>query len=111
MGKKEALMTAATVEGRHEIGSTVSPEIVHDKEPTRGLLEHYAAFLADYRLRMTPRQADRYIGKKSNTVLGAIQRKEIRYYENGSRYEVTPIALAEWLERYDKPIEPDPLPG
>lgn len=85
--------------------------IADNNDPTSSLLEHYAAFLADYRLRMTPRQADKYIGKKSNTVLGAIKRKEIRYRENGSRYEVTPLALAEWLEKYDPPIEPDPLPS
>ena len=82
-----------------------------DKEPTEDLLTYYASFLADYRLRMSPRQADKYIRKKSNTVLGAIQRKEIRHYKNGSRYEVTPLALAEWLLKYDKPIEPDPLPS
>lgn len=81
------------------------------RSPTSELLEHYAAFLADYRLRMTPRQADKYIGKQANTVLGAIKRKEIRYYEHGSRFQVTPLALAEWLEKYDKPIEPDPLPS
>ena len=85
--------------------------ITDNKDPTYSLLEHYAAFLADYRLRMTPRQADRYIGKKSNTVLGAIERREIRYHKNGSRFEVTPLALAEWLEKYDPPIEPDPLPS
>ena len=82
-----------------------------NKDPTEALLTYYAAFLADYRLRMTPRQADRYIGKQSNTVLGAILRKEIRHYKNGSRYEVTPMALAEWLLKYDPPIEPDPLPS
>ena len=75
------------------------------------LLEQYAAFLSDYRLRMSPRNADKYIGKKSNTVLGAIQRKEIRYYKNGTRFEVTPMALAEWLMKYDQPVEPDPLPS
>lgn len=82
-----------------------------NRDPTEGLLEQYAAFLADYRLRMTPRQADKYIGKKANTVLGAILRKEIRYYENGSRFEVTPLALAEWLMRYHPPVEPEPLPS
>ena len=75
------------------------------------LLEYYATFLADYRCRMTPRQADKYIGKASNTIRGAIERKEIRYYKNGSRYEVTPLAIAEWLDKYDRPIEPEPLPG
>ena len=80
-------------------------------DPAESLLKYYAAFLSDYRLRMSPRKADRYIGKHSNTVLGAIQRKEIRYYKNGSRYEVTPMALAEWLMRYDQPVEPDPLPS
>lgn len=88
-----------------------SKSISDNKDPTNALIEHYAAFLADYRMRMTPRQADRLIGRRSNTVLGAIQRREIRYYRNGSRYEVTPIALAEWLEKYDRPIEPDPLPS
>ena len=87
------------------------PIIPDNKDPTYQLLEGYAAFLADYRMRMTPRQADRFIGKKSNTVIGAIKRKEIRYYENGSRFEVTPLALAEWLKKYDQPIEPDPLPS
>lgn len=86
------------------------PIITDNKDPTYQLLEGYAAFLSDYRMRMTPRQADRFIGKKSNTVIGAIKRKEIRYYENGARYEVTPLALAEWLKKYDQPIEPDPLP-
>lgn len=86
-------------------------EILPDNNPAEWLLKHYAAFLSDYRLRMTPREADRYIGKSSNTVLGAIKRKEIKYYQNGSRYEVTPMALAEWLMKYDRPVEPDPLPG
>lgn len=85
--------------------------IADNKDPTYDLLQHYAAFLADYRSRMTPRQADKYLGKKANTVLGAIQRKEIRHYRNGNRFEVTPIFLAEWLEKYDQPIEPDPLPS
>ena len=95
-----------------KVGMTMPTQIVTDnKELTTSLLEHYAAFLADYRERMTPRQADKYIGKRANTVLGAIQRKEIKHYKNGSRYEVTPLALAEWLEKYDRPVEPDPLPG
>ena len=85
--------------------------ITDNKDPTKDLISHYAAFLADYRCRMTPRQADSYIGKRANTVLGAIKRREIRYHVNGSRYEVTPMALAEWLEAYDRPIEPDPLPS
>ena len=88
-----------------------SKSISDNKDPTNALIEHYAAFLADYRLRMSPRKADKYIGKHANTVLGAIRRKEIRYYKNGSRYEATPLALAEWLLKYDKPIEPDPLPS
>ena len=82
-----------------------------NKDPEESLLKHYAAFLSDYSLRMSPRNADKYIGKKSNTVLGAIQRKEIRYYKNGTRFEVTPMALAEWLMKYDQPVEPDPLPS
>ena len=90
-------------------GDLMPETIVPNKDPTRSLLEHYAQFLADYACRMTPRQADKLIGKQANTILGAIKRKEIRYYVNGSRYEVTPMAIAEWLEAYDRPVEPDPI--
>ena len=79
-------------------------------DPVTSTLQNYLALLADYKARMTPRQADRYIGKKSNTILGAIEREEIRYYTNGKGYEVTPLAIAEWLDTYCKPHEPRPLP-
>lgn len=90
----------------------MTDEIVPDgTDIAAELVKHYAMFLADFRERMTPRQADRYLRMPSNTVLGAIQRGEIQHYKRGNRYQVTPIALAKWLERYDKPIEPNPLPG
>ena len=98
-------------EGNVKPGDPMPTEILADNNIVDDLIRYYAAFLSDYRMRMTPGQADRYIGKKHNTVLGAIRRKEIRYHKNGSRYEVTPMALAEWLMKYDRPVEPDPLPG
>lgn len=73
------------------------------------MLHHYVQLLADYKCRMSPREADRYIGRKADTIRGAIERGEIRYYKSGKGYEVTPIAIAEWLDTYCKPVEPNPL--
>lgn len=69
-----------------------------------------AEVLADFRSRMTPREADKYLGVRANTVRGAIERGEIEYIRIGTRCAVTPAALAEWVERY-LVVRPDPLAG
>lgn len=69
-----------------------------------------SAALADFNSRMSPRQADRFIHVDSGTVRGAIERREIAYIKIGSRYKVTPAALAAWVEEY-LTTKPDPLPS
>lgn len=85
--------------------------IITERPDTATQLEReYADILANFRCRMTPRKADRYLGVKSNTIQGAIERREIEYLKVGGAYRVTPKALAEWLERFCT-VKPDPLPS
>ena len=88
----------------------MSDSSLPNKDPTSELITHYAEVIADFKCRMTPRQADAYLGLKANTVLGAIERREIRHIRNGTRYQVTPAFLAEWIENY-KVVQTDPLPS
>lgn len=68
------------------------------------------AMFDDYLQRMSPSEADKRISRAANTIKGAIERGEIRYYKTGSRKEVTPVFIAEWLMKYAL-VEPTPLPG
>ena len=58
------------------------------------------AVLEDYALRMTPTEADGFLGRKHGTVSAAIKRGEIepyRFPDAPGRAFVTPAMLAEWL--------------
>lgn len=85
--------------------------LLQERDRADEMVSSYMALLADYRARMSPSDADKYLHKRNNTIRGAIERREIRFYRNGTRYEVTPMALAEWLQRCEVPVEPDPLPS
>lgn len=75
-------------------------EIVPNKDPTAEMLCHYADVLSNYRARMSPHVADRYLGVRSGTVKGAIERHEIECINVHGTYKVTPKALAEWIETH-----------
>ena len=58
------------------------------------------AILADYAQRMSPTEADAFLGRKHGTVSAAIKRGEIepyRFADAPDRAYVTPTMLAEWL--------------
>lgn len=61
----------------------------------------YETVLADYAQRMTPTEADTFLGRRNGTISSAIKRGEIRPYrfpDAPTRAFVTPRILAEWLE-------------
>lgn len=61
----------------------------------------HEAVLADYAQRMTPTEADAFLGRRNGTISSAIKRGEIRPYrfpDAPTRAFVTPRILAEWLE-------------
>ena len=74
------------------------------------MVAEYVDILANFRCRMTPREADAYLGIKHDSILGACKRKEIEHSMAGSGYRVTPKALAIYV-RDHLTIKADPLPG
>ena len=61
------------------------------------------AILADFAERMTPTEADRFLGVANGTVSAAIKRGEIKPYrfpDAPTRAHVTPLMLAEWLQGF-----------
>lgn len=58
--------------------------------------------LADYAQRMSPSEADHFLGLRNGTVSSAIRRGEIEPYVFDSRCKVTPAMLAEWLTTHCK---------
>ena len=62
-----------------------------------------ASILADFAERMTPTEADRFLGVANGTTSAAIRRGEIRPYrfpDAPRRAYVTPSMLAEWLQGF-----------
>ena len=60
----------------------------------------YEGVLADYAQRMSPTEADAFLGRRRGTVSAAIKRGEIdpyRFPDAPDRAYVTPAMLAGWL--------------
>lgn len=92
-------------------GMTVQDGILDDAgRITAQMVAEYVDVLANFRSRMTPRDADRLLGIKANTIRGACERHEIEYTRSGKGYRVTPRALAAYVKDY-LTTYPDPLPG
>lgn len=77
---------------------------------TADMVAEYVDILANFRQRMSTREAEAFLGLKHNTIRGACIRKEIEYTQVGNSYRVTPKALAEYV-RDNLTVKPDPLPG
>lgn len=74
----------------------------------------HEAVLADYAQRMTPTQADAFLGVREGTVSAAIRRGEIapyRFPDAPTRAWVTPAMLAAWLTEYCRVAPPVGLAG
>lgn len=72
--------------------------------------QRYALILADFSCRVPVSTMEDMLHLKRHTLRGAIERRELSYYEVGSQKRVTPLDVCRYLIDY-KHVEPDPLPS
>lgn len=85
--------------------------VANNKDPTESLLTHYAAILANFKCRMTLREAEDAYSITHGELRGAIEQGKIRFYKVGkTQYRVSPQFLAEYIEKY-RTFQNDPLPS
>lgn len=82
-----------------------------NKDPTADLLAHYAAILANFKCRMTLREAEAAFNLTHGELGAAIKQGKIRYYKVGkTQYRVSPQFLAEYVEKHCT-FQNEPLPS
>ena len=87
------------------------PIIADNKDPANGLMEHYAAILANFKCRMTLREAEDAYSLDHGELRAAIENGLIKYFQAGkTQYRVGPMHLAEYIEKH-RTIQNEPLPS
>lgn len=80
-------------------------------EPAEDLIAYYAAILANFKCRMTLREAEDAYSITHGELKAAIEEGKIRYYKAGkTQYRLSPVFLAEYIENYCTFCN-DPLPS
>ena len=74
-------------------------------------MRNYAAILANFRTRMTLREAEEAYALTHGELRAAIDGGLIRFYKAGkTQYRVSPAFVAEYIERY-RTFQNEPLPS
>lgn len=86
-------------------------KIVANRDPAEDLIAHYAAILANFKCRMTLREAEDTYNITHGELKAAIDEGKIRYYKAGkTQYRLSPAFLAEYIEKHCTFCN-DPLPS
>lgn len=85
--------------------------IPQEEYVNQGLMEHYAAVLADFKCRMPLRKAEEAYNLENGELRAAIDNGLIRYYPAGkTQYRVGPMQVAEYIEKH-RTLQKEPLAG
>lgn len=87
------------------------PIIADSRDPTHDLLGSYAAILANFKCRMTLREAEDEYGLDHGELRAAIENGLIKFFRAGkTQYRVGPMHLAEYIVKH-RTFKNDPLPS
>lgn len=80
------------------------------RSPTEELMADYSAILANFKCRMTLREAEDAYTLDHGELRAAIDKGHIKYFKAGkTQYRVGPMHLAEYIEKY-RTLQNDPSP-